>query len=200
MVLRYLVLLAGVVLMITGCNNLISQNFGTHNLRTVDLKDALSEGLGDADYVEITEGELGQAFLVGPSLRATDKDYVLRPIMTRQQAANWYSGATEKISLIGWYENTDPACVTPSGCPPDKTLPIRGLVGAPADKKNPVDLWSTQRIKLNDQVTYLQLYKEPMAWHWNLVMFFGGLLLAIVPEAWRFRKRQNTDSGQSPTG
>ncbi|MTB51074.1 hypothetical protein [Lewinella sp. W8] len=196
MILRYFVLFAGVVLMITGCNNLISQNFGTHNLRTVALEEVIAEGLGDADYVEITGGELGNALLVGPALRVTDKDYILRPILTRQQAANWYSGATVRASVIGWFKNNDPDCVTAEGCPPDKSLPIKGLIGPPTDKKNPVELWSTQRIKLEDQVTYIQLYEEPMAWYWNLIMFLGGLLVAIVPEAWRFQKRKTADNNK----
>jgi hypothetical protein len=191
------VLFVGVVLMITGCNNLISQNFGTHNLRSVDLKEVEAEGLGDADFVEITGGELGNAFLVGNALHATDKDYILRPILTRQQAANWYSGATVQASLIGWFKNNDPACITTEGCPPNKALAIKGLVGEPTDKKNPVDLWSTQRIKLADQVTYIQLYEAPMAWYWNLAMFLGGLLLAIIPEARKFRKRQSADDAKS---
>jgi hypothetical protein len=120
MILRYIVLFVGVVLMITGCNNLISQNFGTHNLRSVDLKEVEAEGLGDADFVEITGGELGNAFLVGNALHATDKDYILRPILTRQQAANWYSGATVQASLIGWFKTMTPPVLPPKGVRPTK--------------------------------------------------------------------------------
>ncbi|MFK8162790.1 MAG: hypothetical protein AB8H12_10040 [Lewinella sp.] len=190
MLLRYLVLFGGIVLMITGCNSLISQNFGTHRLRTVEVSVAASGGLGDADYVQLTKAIIGEAFIVGPALRSSDKDYVLRPIFNPEQAMEWKNGATVRTNLVAWTETTDPTCTTPPGCLPAATDPVIGLLSEPTWRKNPVDEWAAQRIQLGEEVAYLQLYEKPMAWYWNLLLFLGGLGLAIVPEARRFAKRK----------
>jgi hypothetical protein len=176
--------------MITGCNSLISQNFGTHRLRTLDAATAASGGLGDADYVQLTNAVIGEAFIVGPALRSSDEDYVLRPIFSPEQAAAWKDGATITTNLIAWTETTDPACTSLPGCLPAITSPVIGLLSDPTWRKNPTDQWATQRIQLTDTVAYLQLYEKPMAWYWNLLLFLGGLGLAIVPEARRFTKRK----------
>jgi hypothetical protein len=188
MILRYLVLFGGIVLMITGCNSLISQNFGTHRLRTLDVSTATSGGLGDADYVQLSNAIIGEAFIVGPALRSSDKDYVLRPILNAEQAAAWKSGATVTTNLVAWSETNDPVCITAPGCPPAATEPVIGLLSKPTSRKNPIANWQDQRVSLASNVSYLQLNEKPMAWYWNLLLFLGGLGLAIVPEARRFAK------------
>lgn len=188
MILRYLVLFGGIVLMITGCNSLISQNFGTHRLRTLDVSTATAGGLGDADYVQLTNAIIGEAFIVGPALRSSDKDYVLRPILNSEQATAWKNGATVTTDLIAWTETTDPACIVSPGCLPATTDPVIGLLSEPTSRKNPVTLWSAQRIELASSTSYLQLNEKPMAWYWNLLLLLAGLGLAIVPEARRFAK------------
>jgi hypothetical protein len=187
---RYLVLFGGIALMITGCNSLISQNFGTHRLRTLDAATAAAGGLGDADYVQLTNAIIGEAFIVGPALRSSDKDYVLRPILDPEQAAAWKNGATVTTNLVAWSETTDPACTKSPGCPPAVAEAVIGLLSEPTSRKNPVSQWSGQRIELAPATTYLQLNEKPMVWYWNLLLFLGGLGLAIVPEARRFAKRK----------
>jgi hypothetical protein len=176
--------------MITGCNSLISHNFGTHRLRTLDAATAASGGLGDADYVQLTGAVIGEAFIVGPALRSSDEDYVLRPILMPSQAEAWENGAIVTTNLIAWTETTDPACTKPPGCLPAKTDPVIGLLSKPTRRKNPTEQWAAHRIQLADSVEYLQLYEKPMAWYWNLLLFLGGLGLAIMPEARRFAKRK----------
>jgi hypothetical protein len=189
MILRYLILFGGIVLMITGCNSLVSQQFGTHRLRTIDVEEATTTGLGDADFVEIGGAVVGAPFIVGPALRGTDKDYVLRPVFTAEQQSAWASGQTVTVNLVGWTETTDPACTTAPGCPPEAGRAVRGLLSAPTFQKNPLGNWSAQRIVLASETTYLQLYQKPMAWYWNLALLLGGLLLAVLPEARRHKKR-----------
>lgn len=190
MIFRYLVLFGGIVLMITGCNSLISQNFGTHRLRTVDVTAAASGGLGDADFVELDNAVLGAAMIVGPALRSNDKDYVLRPILTESQSQAWAAGETVTTNLVAWTETTDPACIEAPGCLPGPQTPVRGLLSVPTWRKNPVEQWQTQRVNLPPEVNYLQLGEKPMAWYWNLLLFLGGLGLAVVPEARRFKQKQ----------
>ncbi len=189
MLLRYLVLFGGIVMMITGCNSLISQQFGTHQLRTVKMEEAVANGLGDADFVELDGAVLGEALIVGPALRSTDEDYVLRPILSPKQATAWSAGEKVSVKLIGWTETTDPACVQAPGCLPAAGTPIRGLLSEPTWRKNPVEDWPGQRVELSPDPLYIQLNKKPMAWYWNLALLLGGLLLAIVPESFRHRRK-----------
>lgn len=189
MLLRYLVLFGGIVMMITGCNNLISQQFGTHQLRTVAIEDAIENGLGDADFIEIEGALIGEAFIVGPALRSTDKDYVLRPILTPAQVTAWSAGESVTAKLVGWTETTDPSCLQPPGCLPAGATPIRGLLSEPTWRKNPVEEWPGQRVALSPEPLYIQLNEKPMAWYWNLALLLGGLLLAIIPESIRHRQK-----------
>lgn len=195
MILRYLVLFGGIIMLITGCNGLISQNFGTHRLRTVDVTTAIADGLGDADFVELTGAVVGEPSITGPALRSSDKDYVLRPVFTPEEHKNWLAGESVTTSVIAWTE-TDridgkdfPYCAAPDYCG------MRGLLSIPTDQKNPVGQWPAQRITLAPDVMYLQLGEQPMAWYWNLALLLGGGLLALVPEAIRFkRKKQESTS------
>lgn len=199
MILRYILLFGGIVVMITGCNGLVSQNFGTHRLRTVDVETAVSEGLGDADFVELTGAVVGAPTITGPALRSLDNDYLLRPVFTPDQQRDWASGRTVTANLVAWYESERldgvdlPRCNAPDYCG------LRGLVSEPTDKKNPVKQWTTQRIALAPDVTYLQLGEQPMAWYWNLLLFLGGGLLALVPEARRFNRKADQRHAEDGT-
>lgn len=189
MILRYLVLFGGIVLMITGCNGLISQQFGTHRLRTVPLETAIASGLGDADFVELSGAIVGEPSIVGPALRSSDKDYVLRPVFTPEQQSAWAQGETVAVSLVSWIETEDPASQNIPNCSAPNFCALKGLLSAPTDKKNPVEQWSSQRVSLAPDVMYLQLDEAPMAWYWNLALLLGGLALALIPEALKFNSK-----------
>lgn len=189
MLLRYLVLFAGTVCLITGCNGLLSQHFGTHRLRTIDLA-AAADGLGDADFVELTGAVIGEPAIIGPALRASDNDYLLKPVFTPAQQRAWAGGETVTAAVIAWTEvdriggRGFAYCADPDYCG------LRGLVSEPTDDKNPTEEWLAQRIALAPNPVYLQLGEAPMAWYWNLLLLVGGGLVALVPQWWRFRKRQ----------
>jgi len=184
MILRYLVLFGGIVLMITGCNSLISQNFGTHRLRTLPLEEVRTTGFGDADFVEIPAAEIGEAFIIGEALYGSDKHYVLGPVLSPTEAEQWHAGGTITTNLIAWWETR-----AMSETAPPITI-VRGLVSEPTPRKNPTEQWANQRIQLAEKVAYVQLGEEPMAWYWNIALLLGGLLLAILPEARRYNRDQ----------
>lgn len=189
MFLRYLVLFGGIVIMITGCNSLVSQQFGTHHLRTIPATEATVTGIGDADFLEVTDLDFGPPQLSAPADDLKDGLYVYRPLLNAEQLAAWKGGAVVPVSLVGWFKSTDPACTEPTPCLPHTGKQIIGLVNEPADRKNPVGEWAGQRIILAEPVVYLELGQEPMAWYWNLGMFLAGALLAFVPEARRFQAK-----------
>lgn len=185
---RIAIVLVGIVVMITGCNSLISQYFGTHKLRRVSLETIQEEGLGDADFIELSDASLGEAYIVGKALRADDEDYHLYPILTDAQVAAHHSGERVVVNMIGWFKLPYADCVNNGDCMPAKAQ-LQGLVTKPTDKKNPVADWEMYNLELAENVYYLQLWKEPLAWYWNLLLFVGGLGLAIGIEAiWNKKK------------
>ena len=186
---RLLIVLAGIVVMINGCNSLISQQFGTHKLRTLTVAEVNADGLEDADYVSLQEGELTENHLVGPALRASDEDYHLHAILTPEQKRRYTSGETVEAGIVGWYKLPYQDCTKNGDCMPPAPYNIQGLITEPSDKKNPIEQWADQRITLADDVVYIQLWKEPLAWYWNLLMFVGGLGAALLVEARRHRQR-----------
>ncbi|MEL6357680.1 MAG: hypothetical protein AAFQ37_12195 [Bacteroidota bacterium] len=186
---RLLIVLLGIVLMINGCNSLISQNFGTHRLRTLDLQKVLNNGLGDADFVRLENAVLSQEYLIGPALRASDEDYHLHAVLSPQQAQNMAEGQEVEVKMVGWYKIPYAGCVKNGDCQPDANPVIQGLITDPTDRKNPRNEWSAKHVNLAEEVIYLQLWKEPLAWYWNLLMFLGGIGMAIGIEAW-WQKRK----------
>lgn len=185
---RLLIVLAGIVVMINGCNSLISQQFGTHKLRVLQVQDVLDNGLNDADFVQLQGGQLTENYLIGPALRANDEDYHLHAILTPAQQLRYDQGETVQAGIIAWYKIPYQDCVKNGDCMPPAPRTIQGLVTEPTDKKNPISQWTAQRITLAPEVIYLQLWKEPLAWYWNLLMFLGGLGTALFVEARRNRK------------
>lgn len=186
---RLLIVLAGIVVMINGCNSLISQQFGTHKLRTLTVAEVISDGLEDADFVRLEAGSLTENYLVGPALRASDEDYHLHAILTPAQQNEYVQGKTIEAGIIGWYKIPYQDCTKNNDCMPPAPYFIQGLVTEPSSKKNPVSEWAGQRITLAENVVYLQLWKQPLAWYWNLIMFVGGLGIALFVESRRHRKR-----------
>ncbi|MEO0733225.1 MAG: hypothetical protein AAFZ52_10350 [Bacteroidota bacterium] len=192
--LRYFILFGGIVLMITGCNSLISQQFGTHRLRTLPIVEVQEQGVGDADFIEVVGTRYGAAYVLDSALLTGEKHNIFRPLLTEGQHKRWAAGETLVVNLIGWYETTDPTCLEAPACPPDAARPVRGLVDEPSARRNPVADWAEQRITLSDNVTYLKLNEKPLAWYWNLALFLGGLLLAILPEARRHARQRRDES------
>jgi len=186
---RLLIVLLGIVLMINGCNSLISQNFGTHQLRTLDLQQVLNEGIGDADFVRLESAVLSKDYLIGPALRAADKDYHLHAILSTQQAKLMEEGQTVEVKMVGWYKIPYTDCVKNGDCHPGPNPIIQGLLTDPTERKNPLEQWSSKNVRLVEDPIYLQLWKEPLAWYWNLLMFLGGLGMAIGIEAWWHRRK-----------
>ena len=189
MILRYLVLFGGIVLMINGCNSLISQQFGTHSLHTMRLDQLATAGVGDADFLEITDVTVGDALINSPRKGWLDANYVFRPLLSSDQEEAWLAGETVTTMLIGWYNVDTTNCVNRMWCQPPPMAEVSGLVSSPPEVKHPADDWAAERIQLEPEVVYLELGDRPLPWYWNLAMLLGGLGLAVIPEARRHRRR-----------
>lgn len=179
------------IVMINGCNSLISQHFGTHKLRVIDAATLEVNGLGDADFIRLEGAELGTNYIVGPKLNERGKDYHLHPVFTPAMAAAYAAGETVEPLAIAWFKIPYPDCVKNGDCIPEMDAGLQGLVANPGKKQHPMEAWAAQRIRLAPKVVYIQLGERPLAWYWNLLLFLGGISLALGTESfWQKRKRR----------
>ncbi len=181
----------GLIVMINGCNSLISQHFGTHKLRTLPAAEVTQQGIGDADYVRLTGASLPNSYIVGPKLNERGKDYHLYPVFTPSMAAAYAKGEIVEPLGVAWFKIPYPDCVKNGDCLPEMPEGLQGLVANPGNKQHPREQWASKNIRLNNKTIYLQLGEQPLAWYWNLSLFLGGVFLALGTEAlWQKRKRR----------
>ncbi|OAV45228.1 hypothetical protein [Lewinella sp. 4G2] len=185
---RYLLLFAGIVFMINGCNGLVSSRFGTHSLRTLDLATLANDGLGDADYIAVTNAYLGSAKLATESGGFWAAPTIQRPLLTGEQTEAVARGETATPVLIAWSDYPAPATAQNAREVLVQTKDFKGLVATPAIT-NPAH-WEENGVLVDEETRYLKIGEEPMAWYWNLLLFLGGLTLAALPEAMTFRQQQ----------
>jgi hypothetical protein len=189
-VLRLLIVLSGIVLTINGCNGLLSQFFGTHKLQTYHAETALREGVGDADFVSLTDGFTTGRFVVGPALHETDKDILLYPIFSAAQADSLEQGQSVTAGIIGWETNYDPPCIERADCVAAGSRTLTGLVREPNPRKNRVADLGSEQVRIAGRPLFMEIDREPLAWYWNLLMFAGGIGMAFAVEAYFARRRQ----------
>ncbi|MEM6395055.1 MAG: hypothetical protein AAF741_01815 [Bacteroidota bacterium] len=189
---RLLVIAGGVVMMITGCNSLISQFFGTHKLRTLDLTEAVSEGIADADFVRLQNLIVAEQYQIGDALHSTDKDIVVFPLLMPDQRDRKNSGQLIAIEYMGWSNVFDNNCHERKDCYDATANYVQGLVRPPNPKKTPSDSsWAEMGYAISEDVRYLQVNREPQAWYWNLLLFLGGIGLPLALEYRAYVRKQN---------
>ena len=188
---RLLVLGAGMVMMITGCNSLISQFFGTHRLRAMPIEAAQTEGLGDADFVRLEAAVLHEEYLRGAPLHSTDKPIVIYPLLSEEQLAAHQAGEQVELRYLGWSTVFDLNCYDRGDCYSVGPGVAQGLVRPPNPRKTPTaDDWSAYNFQLSPEANYLQIGREPMAWYWNLLLFLLGIGIPVLLEARAFRQQR----------
>lgn len=187
MILRYLVLFGGIVMMITGCNSLVSQNFGTHSLHELTAGE-IPEGVGDADYVSVSLTPADYATCLPVSNWMGDYYAISRPLLTPEQARAAAAGEAVEVTLVGWFKTEQESC---DGIANDLTMlddRYVGLINPPNVAEDVAESLLANNFVLRRPVVYLQLGEQPMAWYWNLALLIGGILLALLPEARRHRQ------------
>ena len=151
---------------ITGCNNLISQRFGTHRLRVLSATELAAGGVGDADFLEVTDAELGPG-VVRRLLHEGRQDYAIERPLVRRSAP-----APAPRLLTAWWPCRGTHCAAAS-LPPGGATALRGMVTAPRGSRG-------------GAATYLKLGDAPLAWYWNLLLLLGGLGIALLTEGRQF--------------
>lgn len=182
--------------MVNGCNSLISQQFGTHSQHEFSLAQLRKDGVGDADFVVLTDATIGAPILNSPRVGWLDANYVYRPLLSAEAMAAWEAGDTVTTYVVGWYNVDTTSCQDPAWCQPKVSEQVYGLVAEPPLHKYPLEEWGTQRIAPAPaaETVYVKLGDTPAPWYQNLAIFLGGLLIAIVPEARRFQRGKDAAS------
>ena len=187
---RYLTLFVGIVATINGCNGLISSQYGTHRLRTLTSTDLITNGLGDADFIELTDVVIGSVKVENEAGTFFAPATIQRPLFSPEQERQYRKGATVAPLAILWSKHTAPAASPFTNLETNTTASIRGLITEPPLTVFNISEWNDNRLTVTGATPYIAYNKAPMAWYWNLVIFLGGLVLAVLPEARRFNQNK----------
>lgn len=189
---RLMAILLGIVFFITGCNSLISQFFGTHKLRVYTMEEAVANGIGDADYIRLTNAWQPGDYIVVPPRNAADKPILIFPLLSVDQLKQAESGEVVQPGIIAWTKNFSMDCDKDGTCAPRVALDAEGILRDLSKDKNKSHLLPPAKYQLPEQVNYLEIGRHPLAWYWNLLMLVGGMGLAVFIEgrAQKVRKQQ----------
>ena len=169
MLLRVVFVAGGIIAMISGCNGLVSSTFGTHRLRELTFAEA-SRGVGDADYVRITDARLSDTVLARITGEA-DKRYYFVAVQV---------DSNRPLQAVGAYQ---PVAWSTTAFPTHPSATVTGTVESPPTV---VRESLVRQAALPPARTYVYLHvdRQPLAWYWQAALFVGGLLLAAGTEWW----------------
>ena len=190
MALRVIILLGCVALFINGCNNLISGFTGTHKLRSYEMDAVLSEGIGDADYIEIVDSQVYGEHVFQLGGERYKRPLWLFPVLSAGQMEALDKGEKVEVKILGWTEKFDPDCS--GGCLPRGEWPAKGVVVSNRRVRNAVPELNKEKFMLTENPIYIQVLRKPIAWYWNAAMTMVALLVAYFLERRNFN-RKNTN-------
>lgn len=187
---RLTAMLICIVFFITGCNSLISQFFGTHKLRAYSIENALSDGIGDSDFVEISGAWQTGDYIVVPPRNESDKPILIYPLLSEEQLRAMEEGDQVEPRFVAWTKNFSMACDEDNVCAPKIGVTATGVVREMRKQKNKAHMLSEKKYRLPANVDYIEVGRQPIAWYWNLLMVVGGLGVAFYIEARANKLRQ----------
>ena len=155
--------------MISGCNGLVSSTFGTHRLREFSVA-AASGGVGDTDYVRLTDG----TFSEGQFAPVTDNGAKPYYFATVEPVNDQADSVTLPFRPVVWSNQP---------LPTDRMTPITATVERPPAAVRE-GLARQAALPAGQAYLYLHLDRRPLAWYWQASLFLGGLLLAAGTEWW----------------
>jgi len=189
MLFRIITVLVCIVVFINGCNSLISLQFGTHKLRAYTMEEALTKGIGDADYIELRDAWTTGDYVYVSGKRKTDKPIIIFPLVSSAQLAQIDQGQTVQPRFIGWTEKFPAICVDNANCAPRLQGSFKGIIRDLSKEKDRTVQLSAQKFTLPADPIFVETGREPLAWYWNLAMMVAAFLIAFALERKQFLKR-----------
>jgi len=187
---RLTAMLLCIVFFITGCNSLISQFFGTHKLRVFTMEETITTGVGDSDFVELIGAWQSGDYIVVPPRTDADKAILIYPLLAESQIEALKAGKQVKPRIIAWTKNFSMACDDEKNCVPLMPVAVQGVIREMRQQKNQAHLLPVLKYQLPDNVEYIEVGRQPLAWYWNLLMVLGGLGFAFYIESRANREQQ----------
>ena len=188
---RLIAILFCVVFFITGCNSLISQFFGTHKLRSFEMEDVIKTGIEDSDYININGAWQTGDYIIVPPKNESDKFTLIYPLLSEAQLKALEQGEQVQPRIIGWKKVTSIECDEDHSCAPKMAVKAEGIIRQMRKQKNKAHMLAADRYQLPDNVDYMEMDREPLAWYWNMLMLIGGLGFTFFIEVRANKKRSN---------
>lgn len=187
---RMIAMLFCIVFFINGCNSLISQFFGTHKLRTFEMAETITNGIGDSDYIRINNGWQTGDYIVVPPRTSADNAILIFPLLTEEQLAAAESGEIVEPRLICWTKDFSMNCDEANTCAPRLKVNKEGIIREMQRQKNKAHLLNAKKYRLPENVDYMEVGRQPLAWYWNLAIVLGTVGFAFFIESRANQKRQ----------
>lgn len=188
MIFRIIVILACVLVFVNSCNSLISRVAGTHKLRTFTMEELSNEGLGDADYVEITGTITTSDYIFEPNRKASWPGFVQYPVLSQAQADSLANGHQVTVYLVAWTQRYEEACVNNGNCVTASEGNIKGLVRPLNKRFNKTEELPKNKYQLAETPVYIEVSRKPLDWYWSLLFMILAVALAFGMERWLSKK------------
>lgn len=193
MLYRLIIVTVCVVLFINSCNSLISGVTGTHKLRTFTMDYVEQNGIGDSDYVKITDAWTTGEYRYAPPRRGESAGALQYPVVSQERFERLDSNLETRIALIAWTQAYDPNCLEHGDCVQEGETTIKGVVRKMARSKN-----KTEELpaiyEVAPRAIYLETDRAPLAWFWHLAFMAGAILVGAGTE-YIYHRRQQRKKG-----
>ena len=184
MIYRLIIFLVCTVAFINGCNSVISNFAGTHKLRQYSLSEIANTGIGDADYIEITDATVSEEFTHVPGDKSFRRDLLVFPVVPNTESTG------NKLHVIGWVKKFDLGCVGQNNCNQIIKHPLKGLISDIKRVKGNINHLQQRYEFEENEIVYIELGRSPFPWYWSMLIMITAVLIIIVMEKQRLKKQQ----------
>ena len=189
MLFRFIFILLCIVGFINSCNSIISLNFGTHKLRSVSMSEIEKDGLGDADFIEITDAYLSGDFIHAKGTKKEDGGLIIYPILSENQFQVLDKEEKAKTGLFAWTDTFVWDCLEEKSCAPKGKTTVKGVIRTIYPEKDKSSDFNEQ-FELADVPIFIEAGRVPTPWYIHLLLMIlaaGGILTL---EIWRLNREK----------
>ena len=148
-------------------------------------------GLGDADYVEITGVNLTGDYVVTPPQREGWPAMVQYPILSATKKAEYAQNGAVSVAIVGWTKEYTEGCIERGDCITAKeNLVVKGSVRRLRKGLLRIQNLSSKNYQIPvEKVIMIQVDKAPLNWYWHLLIMVVIALSIFLLERKSFNKK-----------
>lgn len=197
MIFRIIIILVCVLVFINGCNSLVSGLVGTHKLRTFSIEQVWVDGVGDSDFIELTDVWSNGEYIFEPHRNNSWPGFVQWPVLDQAQFDSLKNGQKVNVSIVAWTKKYDKNCVDQKNCNQEGKMNLKGLVRPMNKRYNKMEELPKELYSISDDALYIEYNKSPLAWYWNLLLMLGAISIVLVLEQWLTKKEKKQKNDKS---